>query len=158
MTDLHLLRHADAGDPAEWTGPDELRPLSAKGRRNAERLGRHLERIGYGLDVIVTSPKVRARETADLVAAALKLRVAVDERLAGSLGLSELAGVVADAGQPARPLLVGHDPDFSELLTLLTGVSAAMAKGSLARITFEGAAEPGSGTLVFLLPPRLLPR
>src|SRR5207302_11043136 len=69
--ELYLVRHAHAGDPARWTGPDERRPLSAKGRLQAERLGRHLAAIRLELEAIVSSRKVRARETADLVASAL---------------------------------------------------------------------------------------
>jgi phosphohistidine phosphatase len=156
--ELHLLRHADAGDPGQWKGPDALRPLSPKGQRQAERLARHLERIGYGLDVVVTSPKVRARETADQLASALALRVVVDERLANPLGLSELQAILEAADNVARPVLVGHDPDFSSLLSLLTGVQGTMAKGAFARIAFEPPVSPGAGTLDFLLPPRLLPR
>ena len=156
--ELHLLRHADAGDPAAWDGPDELRPLSEKGRRQADRLARHLQRIGYVLDVVVTSPKVRAVETAEHFAEPLKLKVVRDERLAQSFGLSELRAILEDVGDPARPVLVGHDPDFSSLLSLLTSAQTTMAKGAFARLGLDRPFEPGAATLDFLLPPRLLPR
>jgi phosphohistidine phosphatase SixA len=156
--ELHLLRHADAGDPAAWDGPDELRPLSAKGGGQADRLGAHLARIGYRLDVVVTSTKLRAAQTAERCASPLKLEVVADERLAGGLGLSELTAILDDLGRPERPVLVGHDPDFSSLLGLLTGANTAMAKGALARIALRLPAEPGAAALDFLLPPRLLPR
>ena len=79
---LHLLRHAHAGDPAKWQGPDDLRPLSAKGRHQAEALGRHLDGVGLSFDLLVSSPLVRARQTAELVAERLALPVVVDGRLA----------------------------------------------------------------------------
>src|ERR1700690_1352725 len=65
---LHFLRHAHAGDPAKWRGPDELRPLSAKGRQQAESLGRHLDSLGLRFDLLLSSPLVRARQTAAPVA------------------------------------------------------------------------------------------
>jgi phosphohistidine phosphatase len=156
--ELHLLRHADAGDPAAWPGPDEARPLSSKGRRQADRLGRHLARIGYRLDLVVTSPKVRAVETAERVAAALKLPLVSDDRLAHGVGLSELTAILAEHGDATRPVLVGHDPDFSSLLGLLTGVQGSMPKGAFARISLDLPAAPASASLDFLLPPSLLPR
>jgi len=155
---LHLLRHADAGDPAKWDGPDEIRPLSDKGRRQAKRLARYLGAIGYGFDAVISSPKIRAVETAKPVAEASGLKVALDARLAAPLGPDDLTAILADAGDPGRPVLVGHDPDFSELLSLLTGTRGVMPKGTLARIDFDGAIEPAGGSLVFLLPARLLPR
>jgi phosphohistidine phosphatase len=158
VIELHLLRHADAGDPAAWEGPDETRPLSEKGRRQAERLARHLGAIGYGLDVVLSSPKVRAMETAEPVAQTLGLEVLPEPRLAASLSLAELSAILADAGNPGRPVLVGHDPDFSALVSELTGVRAEMRKGALARIDVDGPIEAGSAALAFLLPPRLLPR
>ena len=67
---LHLLRHADAGDPEAWTGPDAVRPLSDKGRKQSKRLGDHLASIGFTADAIITSPKIRAEQTAEIERAA----------------------------------------------------------------------------------------
>lgn len=155
---LHFLRHAHAGDPAKWRGPDDLRPLSAKGRQQAESLGRHLDSLGLRFDLLLSSPLVRARQTAELVAERLGLAVVIDERLGGG-GLSHvgLAALLRDHGQPARPILVGHDPDMSELVTSLAGAAAIpMRKGAFARIDIEPALEPGTGILVFLIPPELV--
>jgi phosphohistidine phosphatase SixA len=107
---------------------------------------------------VVTSPKVRAVETAERLAAPANLKLVVDERLANGVGLAELGPILEDAGYPSRPVLVGHDPDFSSLLELLTGVRGAMSKGAFARIAFELPISEGSATLDFLLPPGLLPR
>lgn len=155
--ELHLLRHADAGDPLVWSGPDASRPLSQKGRRQAERLAEFLATVDTRPDTIVSSPKVRARETAEIVGARLGIVVIEDDRLAGGLGLDHVEAVLADRGDPARPMLVGHDPDFSELLALLIGPgSPPLRKGALARVDAVRPLRPGSGTLRWLVPPDLL--
>jgi phosphohistidine phosphatase len=154
---LHFLRHAHAGDPAKWRGPDELRPLSAKGRRQAEALGRHLDSLGLHFDLLLSSPLVRARQTAELVGERLGLAVVIDERLSGGLSGSALAALLRDHGQPGRPIVVGHDPDFSDLVTSLAGAAAIpMRKGAFARIDVGPGLEPGTGVLVFLIPPELV--
>ncbi|HET7727880.1 MAG TPA: phosphoglycerate mutase family protein [Candidatus Limnocylindrales bacterium] len=157
MTTLALLRHAHAGDPGRWTGPDATRPLSDKGRRQAERLGRHLRAVGDGSDVLIASPKVRALQTAEIVGGLLEIPVVTDDRLGGPLDLDAVEAILVDAGNPARPILVGHDPDFSDLLGALLGVGAvAMRKGAFARVEIGRPIAYGRGELRALLPPDLL--
>lgn len=155
--ELYLLRHAHAGDPAKWQGADTDRPLSAKGRAQCTRLGRLLAESGSRPDAIVSSPKVRAAETAELVAEALGTDVRLDDRLASGFDLAALERLVRDAGEPARLIIVGHDPDFSLLLAELTGApSIPMRKGALARVDIDGPIAPGAGVLRWLIPPDLL--
>src|SRR4249919_3381162 len=133
--ELYLLRHAHAGDPGLWDGPDALRPLSEKGERQADRLGRYLSGLGVAPDAVITSPKVRAVRTAELVALHLAVPVGVDDRLGGEVTLAGLGELLHDAGDPQKLLLVGHDPDFSELVAVLVGaLRIPMRKGTLARI------------------------
>ncbi|MFL5686263.1 MAG: phosphohistidine phosphatase SixA [Chloroflexota bacterium] len=153
---LHLLRHADAGDSETWSGPDSTRPLSAKGRRQSKRLGDHLRAIGFTADVIVTSPKVRAEQTADIVGERLGVAVTVDDRLANAFDVDTVDELVTDAGDPERIVLVGHDPDFSEVLSRLCGPQLEMKKGAFARIDVERPLRAGSATLRWLLPPDAL--
>jgi phosphohistidine phosphatase SixA len=156
MVELGLLRHADAGDSLAWDGDDTLRPLSRKGRRQCERLGRFLASVGYVPDVLISSPKVRARETAEEVAPYLGARVTIDERLAAGFDLPALAAVLREAGDPVRPVLVGHDPDFSWLLATLCGIGApTMRKGAFALVELDAVA-PGAASLRWLIPPDLL--
>lgn len=155
---LHLLRHADAGDPARWPGPDEARPLSGKGRLQAERLGRLLVAAGFETDALISSPKIRAVQTAEPVGRALGIEVRVDERLAGGLDGPTAAAILADAGNPRRPVLVGHDPDFSWLLSALVGAEIGMKKGAMARVDVAGELDEGAGTLRWLITPDVLPR
>jgi phosphohistidine phosphatase len=159
VVQLHLLRHAHAGVPGAFAGHDDLRPLSAKGEAQSERLGRFLAGVGVRPDAIVTSPKVRAAKTAEIVADALGLEVTVDERLGGGLDLVAIEAILFDLGEPERPVLVGHDPDFSELLSVLCGGGGSgltMRKGALARIDAVRPLSPASGTLRWLVPPDLL--
>jgi phosphohistidine phosphatase len=153
---LYLLRHADAGDPEAWTRSDAERPLSAKGRRQAEAIAGHLEAIGFAADAILTSPKVRAVGTAEPLGAALGVPVTIDDRLAGGIDLQDLAAILSDAGDPRKPVLVGHDPDFSWLSSELIGTEVTLKKGALIRIDVDGSLEPGSGRLRWLIPPDLL--
>ncbi len=157
MIELHFLRHADAGDPMAWTGDDAERPLSDKGRKQADRLGRFLAGLGFAPDTIITSPKVRAAQTAEIVGGHLEVAIVVDDRLAGGLDPGTLDGILGDAGDPARPVVVGHDPDFSDLVAELSGASSLLLrKGALARIDIERPLRPGTGTLRWLVPPDLL--
>jgi phosphohistidine phosphatase SixA len=156
--ELHLLRHAHAGDPAKWRGDDDVRPLSAKGREQAERLGRLLADTAFATDAIISSPKARARQTAELVAARLGREVVIDDRLGRPLSPQTVEALIRDAGNPVRPVLVGHDPDFSELLALLVGTAELpMRKGAIARVDIVRPIAVGNGVLRWLLPPELVP-
>jgi len=154
---LYLLRHAHAGDPAKWTGPDSARPLSDKGQGQAVRMGLFLADAGFLPDLIMSSPLVRALETARLVATPLGLPIIVSNDLASSLDLDSLDRLLTRAGNPRRPLLVGHDPDFSMLAADLAGVAELpVRKGTLLRIDTRRPLQAGSGVLRWLLPPDLL--
>ena len=155
--ELYLLRHAHAGDPLGWAGPDDNRPLSAKGEKQAERLGAFLARIGFAPGAIITSPKLRAAQTAEIFGQLLGVPVAVDERLGDALGPASLEAILRDGGDPVRPVLVGHDPDFSDLVAELCGSgNVPMKKGALARIDIERPIAVGRGQLRWLVPPDLL--
>jgi len=156
VTELHFLRHAQAADRETWDRPDDERPLTEKGRRQAERLGRLLAAAGLTPDAVLTSPLVRARETAEIVADLLGAVVRIESRLGEPLDLATVDAILDDAGSPGRPIVVGHDPDFSEIVTELVGAPILMRKGALARIDVERPLESGAGDLRWLLPPDLL--
>ena len=154
---LHLLRHADAGDPDAWEGPDAARPLSDKGRKQSDRLGAYLARIDFAGGPFITSPKVRAAETAKLVADHVKGEIVENDRLASGLDLASVEAILDDAGDPDRAVLVGHDPDFTDLLAeLCAAPSLEMKKGAFARIEIERPLRAGAGTLRWLIPPDAL--
>lgn len=140
-----------------WDGPDDRRPLSPKGEKQTDRLARFLAGYGFQPDAIISSPKLRAAQTAEILGQRLGIPVGVDERLAGDVGLSAIEAILRDAGDPSRPVLVGHDPDFSSLVAVLCGASnAPLKKGTLARIDLRRPVAPGRGELRWLVPPDLL--
>jgi phosphohistidine phosphatase len=154
---LHLLRHAHAGDWSTWEGVDAARPLTDKGRSQSERLGRFLAGITFRPDLLITSPKVRAVETAEIVARLLDASLAVDDRLGGPFDIPTVEEILSAHGDPERPVLVGHDPDFSDLVAALCGAAGVpMRKGAFARIEVDRPLQLGTGTLRWLLPPDLL--
>jgi phosphohistidine phosphatase len=141
----------------KWEGPDTRRPLNDKGRGQADRLGAHLARVGANLGPFLTSPKLRASETAEIVAGHLGAPVIVEHRLAGAFDVDTLETILAEHDDPDSVVLVGHDPDFSEVLAALIGADEfPMKKGALARVDIDRPLEPGTGRLIWLLPPDLL--
>jgi len=135
-----MLRHAEAEDGS----PDAERPLTEKGSGQAQAAGRALVAMGVELDACVTSPKVRARDTAALACKELGIEPEDDPRLEG--GPFDPREVVEGRGD--HVLLVGHDPDFSLAVNHLTGAQVRMKKGGLAAID--------RGELMVLLRPREL--
>jgi phosphohistidine phosphatase len=151
---LWLLRHAEA-EP-HGTRSDAERRLTTRGESQAHTAGIALERLQVGFDAILFSPKVRARQTAELAATQWseeqRERLSVHPPLAGGFdarqALAELAGVSADG----RLLLIGHEPDFSGVIEDLVGTRPDLKKGGLAavRLGDDGVV----GELVVLMRPR----
>jgi phosphohistidine phosphatase len=158
--EIHFLRHADAGDAEAWRGDDAERPLSAKGVSQAERMAAFLGGIGFAPDAILTSPKLRATQTADIVAGAVRQTVTVDERLAGGFtidGLRSLLDTIERRDPVRRVLLVGHDPDFSSVVsTLAEAKGLRLSTCTLARVDLDDRPARGAGSLRWLIPPDAL--
>jgi phosphohistidine phosphatase len=123
---IWLLRHAHAEDGS----PDAERPLSAKGEQQARAVGAALAVLGVELDACLTSPRVRARDTARLVCEPLELEPTEEHALRG--GPFDPLAVAAGHGESV--LLVGHDPDFSLAVHDATGAQVRMPKAGLAAI------------------------
>ena len=121
-----MLRHAEAEDGT----PDAQRPLTSKGEAQSRAVGVALKALGIELDACVSSPKVRALDTARLVCEQLGVEVREDERLAGGpFDPREVADGLGD-----QVLLVGHEPDFSLALHRMTGAQVRMRKANLAAV------------------------
>jgi phosphohistidine phosphatase len=133
---LWLLRHAEAADGT----PDDDRRLTERGVTQAQDAGRALELLGVQIDACLSSPKLRAVQTAQYACAPLGVEVTMERRLAGEP--FDAYDLVTGLGEV---LLVGHDPSFSLTLHDLTGTQARMKKGGLAGIS--------KGELVVLLRP-----
>ncbi len=137
---IWLLRHAEAADGM----PDAERPLTDKGREQARWAGEALAALGVELDACLSSPKVRAADTAKIVCEPLGVEVQLEPKLSG--GPFDAEALAAGLGDEV--LLVGHDPDFSMALHDLTGAQARMKKGGLAGVE--------KGELMVLLRPKEL--
>jgi len=139
---IWLLRHGDAQDGS----PDSERPLTEKGREQSRAVGAALKALGVEIVACLTSPKVRAAETARLACEPLGVEPQLEPKLAG--GPFDAEALAAGLGDDV--LLVGHDPDFSMAVHSLTGAQVRMKKGGLAGIE--------KGELMVLLRPRELKR
>jgi phosphohistidine phosphatase len=155
--ELYFLRHGTADRRSEWQGDDGLRALTEDGAAGVRRVVKVLAAGGLKLDAIVSSPLVRARQTADIAAEGLKHAPGVieDQRLANGLDKQRLAGLLGDLGQPQRVMLVGHEPDFSLTIGQITGGSVVCKKGGVVRVDVV---DPKAlrGRLVWSLPPKLV--
>jgi phosphohistidine phosphatase len=145
---LWLLRHGDAED--HGAPSDFERRLTARGERQSRAAGQTLKRLGVNLEQVFTSPRVRALDTARLACEALALEPIVHQPLAGEFDAEDAAELIAVVSDGGVVLLVGHEPDMSDLVRSLTGARIAMKKGGLAEVALAG----GHGELVRLLRPR----
>jgi phosphohistidine phosphatase len=112
---LYLVRHAEAADGE----PDELRPLTADGRRAARELGERLASEGIRPDAVLSSPLLRARQTAAELARPAGLEAEADERLAPGATAENVKAAAAERGETV--IVVGHQPDCSQIAAALTG-------------------------------------
>jgi phosphohistidine phosphatase len=112
---VYLVRHAEAG-PGE---PDEVRQLTPAGREQARELGMRLAAEGVRPDIVLTSPLLRARETAEVVARALGSVWEFDGRLAPGATADAVRATVAERGDVV--VVVGHQPDCGQIAAALTG-------------------------------------
>ena len=124
---IWLLRHGDAEEGAGK--PDAERELTEKGERQSRDAGRALQALGVELDVCLTSPKVRAKQTAELACQSLDCPIEEDERLAGG----DFDPLEVSAGR-GEVILVGHEPDFSGAVALVTGSRVKFKKGGVAAL------------------------
>lgn len=131
---LYFLRHGIAEDHSP-TGRDADRRLTPEGIAEMEAVAAGMARLGLRLDRILSSPKVRARHTAEIAAAALGLEAALslEPILAHGCNHFDLADLLASEPPDARILLVGHQPDLSRNISaLIGGGNIQMKKASLA--------------------------
>ena len=159
---LYLLRHGIAVDPGTpGYAADSDRPLLPKGERKLQSIGEAIQALDISFDLILSSPYVRARQTAEIIADTCKSKKKI-----------ELSEVLTPGGSPRkliesltrlRPvpedvLLVGHEPYLSELISLLisgqSGLSISMKKGGLCKLTAEPLEYGRCATLDWLLAPK----
>jgi phosphohistidine phosphatase len=147
---LWLLRHGEA--VPHDSKPDDERELTARGERQSAAAGAALARLAVEFAAIYTSPKVRAADTAKLAAEALNTEPEVEDVLHSGFEAADALELLGRHDADARVLVVGHDPDFTQVVHDLTGARVDFKKGGVAAIRIQGR----QGELIALLRPREL--
>lgn len=153
---IYFLRHGLADWPNWDAARDAERPLTDEGIKKMKVEAKAIERLDLGLDVILSSPYTRARQTAQSVADQLGLKVIDDDQLAPGFDADRLRDVLRRYPNAESIMLVGHEPSFSAAISqLIGGGQIVMKKGSLARVDVDSI-DSLRGELVWLLTPKLL--
>jgi phosphohistidine phosphatase len=149
---LWFLRHGEA-EPHD-ARPDFDRRLTERGEQQSRAAGRALAALGLSFQLVVTSPRVRALDTARLACEAVGCEPIADDRLGSGFDVDAALELAAAAGEAKRVLFVGHNPDFVEIVGDLTGATIDLKKGGIAAVRRHGR----RGELIVLLRPRELDR
>ena len=157
---LYLMRHGIALELAEaGVASDEERPLSPKGRKKTRQVAQGLATLDVRPEVVASSPLLRARETAEIVADVLDARIDLCPALAPGGKIKDLVEWLEEAAEDTI-LAAGHMPDLAETLSyLISGDARArfeFKKAAVALVEFDGRPRIGAGTLAWLLPPAVL--
>lgn len=162
MPELLIMRHAKS-DWGLGLASDRERPLSRRGVKDAKRAGRAISKIGAAPDLILSSPAVRARTTAELAAKAGRWSASIEiiDAFYGGGWVDVLNGVIATGPRAERILVTGHEPTWSELVSVLTGGSqVAMPTAAVACVTLTtnswSSLGPNCAELQWHITPRVL--
>ena len=158
--ELYLIRHGAAEVRSDAWPDDALRPLTAEGMTDLRKAARSLSRMGICFDVVLTSPLVRTRQTAEIFAAGFEPNPPVVHLDALAPGGSS-AAVLAELGKHSRRkkiAIVGHEPGIGDLAAKLLGTreDIEFKKGAVLRVDVEMLPPKGTGTLRWFLAPKFL--
>jgi phosphohistidine phosphatase len=160
MLELYLVRHGVAAERGKEWPDDSKRPLTPDGIARLRRSARGLNAIGVSFDQIVTSPLVRTRQTADVLAEELKGKppIVTADALAPAGSSAAVMQELAKHVRLARVALVGHEPNLGELAAQLIGARTPIEfkKGGMCRIDFDMLPPKGGGMLRWFLTPKML--
>jgi phosphohistidine phosphatase len=158
--ELYLIRHAIAEQRGDAWPDDAKRPLTEEGIARMRKAVRGLSRLGVTVDVILSSPLVRARQTADIVAAGLDPRPSIlsADALTPAGTFTALVADLEKHARKSRIALVGHEPHIGEIAARLLGTRHPIEfkKGAVCRIDVEQLPPHGPGDLRWFMPPRAL--
>jgi len=136
---IYLMRHATAADPGG--APDAIRPLTERGRQEAREAGKALRERGAEIAALLSSPRLRARETAELVVEGLGRPLTVEVREALSCGATSDVYLSEIRARNAGPLLlVAHNPEMSAFASALVGQPISFRPATVCAIDLEGEA------------------
>ena len=148
---IYLLRHAEAEN---MSTSDHNRRLTAKGLKRTATAATVMVSLGIKPAHIYSSPRVRARQTAELVADAMDMTVELDEEVNFGFSINSVESLIRGLGVDEDVMFVGHEPSMSAVAHGLCGASVAMKKGGLARIDLINRASL-RGELVWLIAPKV---
>jgi phosphohistidine phosphatase len=158
--ELYLIRHGLAAARGEEWPDDNKRPLTHKGIVRLRREARALEALGVAFDQIVTSPLVRARQTAEILAEGVgsKPPIAAADALAPGGTTAQAIEELGKYARRKRIAIVGHEPNLGELAAKLIGARAALEfkKGAVCRIDVETLPPARPGHLMWFATPKML--
>jgi phosphohistidine phosphatase len=156
--DLYIVRHGPAGDPLSWSGPDDSRPLTKKGIAVVTAVAGRLGELGVRPDAIVTSPYVRAFQTAEIIARTLGRtdRLETDGRLSAGFELPDLMSLLADYAPVPSLMIVGHEPDLGDVLHELTGLARPRVRKAAVACVQLADPRTARGELQWFAPPAVL--
>lgn len=163
---LYIVRHAIA-EPIAPHGPegeDSLRPLTVKGRRKMYRIAQGLKTLGETIDLVVSSPYLRAHQTARILAKRFDLakdKIVLSQALSPAGAVADLVKEINEQHHGVQNLaLVGHEPYLSRLISLLlsgdTGLPIVLKKGGICRLSTEELKAGRCAVLDWLLTPAQL--
>jgi phosphohistidine phosphatase len=159
---IYIVRHAIAAERGDEYPDDAVRPLTPDGIDRFRQVARGLAWLDVRVDRILTSPLVRARQTADILADELpgKPQVIETDALVPGATFDELRTHLAEFSRCSSVALVGHEPGLGELAARLLGMRHPLAfkKGGVCRIDIETLPPAGPGELRWFAPPRMLAR
>jgi phosphohistidine phosphatase len=162
MVEVYLVRHGVAEERGEDWPDDSKRPLTNAGIAKLRKEARGLVALGVTIDQIVTSPLVRTRQTADVLAETLKNKppIVASDALAPAGTPSAVMQEIARHVRKGRIALVGHEPNLGELAAQLIGAKTPLEfkKGGVCRIDFDVLPPKGTGALRWFVTPRMLRR
>lgn len=148
---IYFVRHGIAED---LSSSDFARELTNRGRKRLANAAKVIKQLGLRPSVIFTSPRLRSLQTAEIIAAELKIDVTVSEAVNFGFNLSDVQSLTRDMTYDDEVMFVGHNPDMSELVNQMTGTDVAMKKGGLARVDVYDR-EAARGELVWLIAPKV---
>ncbi len=157
---LYLIRHGAAAEQGPDYPTDDERPLTDEGARRLAQEVKGLRALDVSVDRVLTSPLLRAKQTAEILASGLECRapLMVVDALRPGARFEALAAELGRLGRVQSVALVGHEPSMGQFAARLIGAAQPLSfkKGSVCRIDAETIPPVGAGALQWLLPPRAL--
>ena len=157
---LYLVRHAIAAERGRQWPDDAKRPLTHKGAARMRQIVLGLRELGVEFDLVLTSPLVRARQTAELLIAGARSKPPLEQTDALAPGEPpvKVAAMLAKHSGRCSIALVGHEPDLGELAAWLVGAREPfeMKKGGVCRIDVESLTSRRPGALTWFVTPKML--